>query len=88
MRIALHVMAVRLRVLGVDLLSSTLPAVSISTRIGNRYDPALYIARTPCVPTRNCALESTYCAVDTLGPDDAANHNEIYSNDQKDGQDR
>lgn len=54
----------------------------------DRYDPALYIARTPCVSTRNCALESTYCAVDTLGPDDAANHNEIYSNDQKDGQDR
>lgn len=54
----------------------------------DRYDPGLYIARSPCDPTRNCALESTYCTVDTLGPEDSANHpSNIFSDDQKDGQD-
>ena len=66
--------------------------VNVSASIhfnSDRYDPALYIARTSCDPTNNCALESSHCAVDTLGPDDGANHpGHIFSNDQKDGQDR
>lgn len=61
--------------------------VNVSASIhfnSDRYDPALYIARTSCDPTNNCALESSHCAVDTLGPDDGANHpGHIFSNDQK-----
>ena len=56
----------------------------------DRYDPGLYIARSPCTPTANsnCALQSTYCTVDTLGTDDAAKYpGNILSDDQKGGQD-
>lgn len=54
----------------------------------NRYDPALYIARSPRDAVQNCALESTYCTVDVLGTDDGANHpSNVISDDQKGGQD-
>jgi hypothetical protein len=57
----------------------------------DRYDPGLYIARSPCSPTGpagNCAIESTYCTVDTFGPEDYAKYpNNVYPFDAKGGND-